>query len=356
MPPATTETHKVFGVDRRVDISDNVFPTAAELEEMEGNMPPCETGWFDSSFPDTKLFYRKFLPAGKPKAIVVFQHGIQTHSGNASVKKDGTKHQMALRAERMIKEGYALYALDMCGHGYSEGTRWFIGDSYKKNVDDLVNFVNLAASFHEDKVPLFISGESFGGTLVIHAARRFQDNPESGPATFDSAILLCPAVIGDLPPYPIYFVLRYMLAPAFPRWVPFFMPNPVSAERIWRDPEVLAYKTAPRRKEMCMDGSGKPFRLGTAVQMLRALDDARTTAIPGFKVPFCLIHGTNDHAVPIEGSDFLDQKAATPAGDKVYLKVQGGYHDLLSDPEGNAETTIQTSLAWIKTRLAKQNI
>jgi alpha-beta hydrolase superfamily lysophospholipase len=344
--------HNVFGVERNIDIP--VLPTASELQSIEDAMPPCEHGWFDSCSEGAKLHYRKWVPASgkKPKAIVVFTHGIQTHSGNADVLKDGRKYQMALKAQGLLAEDYALYAHDMYGHGFSEGTRWFIPD-WRASVKDCVAFCNLVSSFHDKDVPLFVMGESWGGCLSLHVARQFQDDPSSGPSNFDSPILVCPAIIGDLPPYPVYFVLRYMLAPMYPKWVPFFMPNPVSADRIWRDPEVLARKTTPRVKEMMVDGSGKPFRLGSAVQMLGGLDAAKK-AIVGFTLPFLLIHGTADNAVPFAGSVLMDETVSTPADDKVFCRQEGGYHDLFSDPEGVAEDCMKVTIDWIKKRISKK--
>jgi alpha-beta hydrolase superfamily lysophospholipase len=248
------------------------------------------------------------------------------------------------------KEGYAVYAHDMIGHGFSEGTRWLIPGSAETNVDDNVAFCNLVASQHEeDDIPIILMGESYGCTVTIMTARKFQDNPSCGPKNFDSIILTAPAIMGDMPAYPVYLVLRYLLAPNFPAWTPFFMPNPVSAERIWKDPEVLALRTAPRWKEMMVDGSGRPFRLGTALGMVVAMDTVKKE-MPGFKVPYCIVHGTEDAAVLIEGSDYMWDKAATPAEDKVFKRQEGSYHDLLADP--TAEDSIQFTVDFIKKRIA----
>ena len=54
--------HTVFGVERDIDIYQDVFPTPEELEDMESRLPGCEHGWFDSVTTPLKLHYRKFLP------------------------------------------------------------------------------------------------------------------------------------------------------------------------------------------------------------------------------------------------------------------------------------------------------
>jgi hypothetical protein len=53
-----------------------------------------------------------------------------------------------------------------------------------------------------------------------------------------------------------------MLAPLFPTWLPLFVPNQISAERIWRDKEVRAFQTSGWYINMGIDGSGAPFYWG----------------------------------------------------------------------------------------------
>jgi alpha-beta hydrolase superfamily lysophospholipase len=339
---------KIFGVERKVEIDPKVFPTEEEMSKVENTMPGCEHGWFDSVYEGAKLHYRRFVPP-KPKAVVIFAHGISTHSGKSFVLKNGRKLNMALQAAELLKNDMALYAFDMYGHGFSEGTRFWIPETWENNKRDYVNFCNQVASQHPG-VPLFLMGESYGCTLTIHVAKQFQEDPASGPAGFDSIMLVAPAIIGDLPPYPIYFILRYLLAPRYPKWVPFFMPNPISPERIWRDDEVLAIRTAPRYLEQGVDGSGLPFRLGTALNLVVALEEARNTAIPGFTVPYLILHGTEDHGVPIAGSEFMWEKAATPEADRSFLRKEGAYHDLLADFV--AEECMQDMIDWIQKRIA----
>lgn len=127
-PVKPKDKYKLWGKTVEIDIPKQVFPTDAELQAMEDTMPECQHGWFESTN-GLQLHYRKFLPKGKSKGVVVFQHGIQTHSGKSFVLEDsGRKLNMALHSAELIKAGYALYSLDMLGHGYSEGDRWYVPD------------------------------------------------------------------------------------------------------------------------------------------------------------------------------------------------------------------------------------
>merc|ERR1712113_199823 len=183
-------------------------------------------------------------------------------------------------------------------------------------------------------------------------SRRWQDNPDKCPAGFRGFIVTAPAIYGDLPPLPVVLFLRYILKPWFPTRTPFFMPNPVSGDRVWRNYDQLKLDpTFHETKEVKLDGSGRPFRLGTAVSLLNALEDVRETIIPGLNVPFCACHGTDDAAVPITGTIYLDEKSATPDADKCIHKEEGKFHDLYS--EQTRHETVSNILSWINSRLDK---
>ncbi len=65
-----------------------------------------------------------------------------------------------------------------------------------------------------------------------------------------------------------------------------------------------------------LEGGGRPYRLGTALHLLMALEEARSKSIPGLKVPFCVVHGTDDFGVPIAGTEYLIETAETPEAER----------------------------------------
>lgn len=312
-----------------------------QMKCMEDCMPGCQHGWMNSSYENAKLHYRKWVPgAAPPQAVVIFVHGISTHSGKAFIMKDGRKLSSALLSETLVKSNVALYALDLYGHGLSEGTRYWIPGSYETNETDLKNFCQLVARFHEG-VPIFLAGESYGCTLSLLVAKHFQETN-----LIDSVILTAPAIIGDIPPSPVYELLIF-LGGYFPKWRPFFMPNPISPDRIWRDESVRnEIKTGYHQH---IDGSGIPFRLGTGVNLVRALEACRAM-LHEFNVPFLILHGTKDYGVPIEGSELLWEKALSRHESSFY-RLEGAYHDLLADPV--AEECMEKITKWIERRLRK---
>ena len=127
------------------------------------------------------------------------------------------------------------------------------------------------------------------------------------------------------------------------------MPNPISADRIWSNPKVLALHTCKTYKNYGIDGSGKAFRLLTAVNLLIALEDVRDKVIPTLTIPFLIQHGTCDYGVPITGSELLYEKSLTVQKDKEFIRIDGAYHDLLADNQANY--VVQNILNWINKRI-----
>ena len=143
-----------------------------------------------------------------------------------------------------------------------------------------------------------------------------------------------------------------MLAFKSEAWVPFFMPNTVSADRIWSDDEVREKFTDPRFFEMGLEGCGRAFRLGTAVNLLDALEDVRSNAVPKLTAPFCVCHGTEDAAVLVSGTHYLLENAQTPEPDRAVLLQEGAFHDLFSEPK--ADEALQFVIQFLDERSGKK--
>eukprot|EP00978_Attheya_sp_CCMP212_P028289 scaffold97333_cov45-Attheya_sp.AAC.2 len=311
-------------------------------------LDPCDHGWFRSVNDKAWLHYRKFLPSKRPTGVCIWHHGIHAHCG-LGFEVAGKRTNEALLAEMLVEAGFAIYLMDMAGHGLSEGKR-FYNPSWRNSRDDLDEFARFAVSdvasafdiANHDEVPLFLMGQSYGGSLVIQLARKWQDaagdvGAKPPPASFRGICLASPAIYSELPPAPVVFALR-RIASVAPKWKPFFLPNPVSPDRIWKSPEVCQLMMADP-----INGSGKPFRLGTAVAIVDSMEISRTYSIPGFQIPFMVCHGTLDHGVPLKGTVYLDEKSATK--DKVVRIVEGAFHDLLGEPD--APETVQAMIDFM---------
>jgi len=341
-----------------IEIPNDVFPSSEKLKEIDGIFNHPEHGYYEGTYEKKKLHYRKYVPKDNqpPKAIVLWLHGIHGQGGYGMRKKNGRYTNCALRARVLQDCGYALYVPDMLGHGFSEGNRFYV-PKYQVNRDDIVAFCQqiIGTEYNDAAIPLFLMGDSYGGCIILHTARYFQDHPDQAPSNLKGIVLNCPAIIGDLPPKPVIWFLRYALAPFIPRSTPFFMPHPISSERIWKDEEVRKYHSDPKESHgLSMDG--KKFCLGTAVQLLVALETVRKEVIPGLTIcPIHVTHGTEDYGVPIAGSELLMKHCAT-AGDTSSTtklnRVEGGYHDLFSGDD--AKDLMNEQIDWMEERIIAQ--
>lgn len=330
-----------------VELTIPSLPSKEVLAEMDEHASDPNHGFFPT--PYGKLHYRQYLPDGEVKAVCIWQHGIGGHSGNVCKMSEDDFTNIGLLARRFKAAGYALYAPDMLGHGFSEGKRFYIPNgNYSVNRDGLESFAKFAGEQHTG-IPMFLMGDSYGGCLALHVAKMWQDNPLEAPDNFKGICLNAPAIIGDLPSLPVVLFLRYILAPLMPETTPFFMPQPVSPDRIWRDHTIREHFSSDKEKAMQLQGGGKPFCLGTAKGLLNALEDVREKVIPGFKVPYSVAHGIDDWAVQIEGSKFLVEHSSTDEEDRSIRFVEGASHDLMADP--TRQETVAFHLKWIESRL-----
>jgi hypothetical protein len=89
-PSSFISCQDIYGKVVDIDIPESVFPTPKEIEEFEAVAPGCQHGWYQSVSKNDKgepidLHYRYWMPkSGKPKGIVIYTHGIHSHSGHGS--------------------------------------------------------------------------------------------------------------------------------------------------------------------------------------------------------------------------------------------------------------------------------
>lgn len=356
--------YTLWGTTVDLEISKDVFPTDDEIKKIDNLLVNCDHGFFETSR-GTKLHYRKITPANTAvaKGICVFEHGIQGYAG-LGCELDGDLYKHPVLFNHLSEAGYITYALDIQGHGFSEGERFYIPDSeYKHNRDDLASFALHVSKLEEDtlssgdgsdtgsgSLPLFLAGESYGACLAIHVARQWMDKPESGPSNFQGFCVIAPAIVGDLPAAPVITLLT-ALAKIYPTWIPFFMPNTIDSSRIWSIEKVRKEFTSDRRKEMRLSAGGQKFCLGTALALVTALEDVRKDVIPGLNIPFFVCHGTNDYGVPISGSEYLIEHSVTEEKDVGVNFVQDEYHDLLS--EKSRKEVVISMIDWMNSRIEK---
>jgi alpha-beta hydrolase superfamily lysophospholipase len=123
-------------------------------------MPTFTETTLTSSIGQT-IYVRQWLPDGETKHAAPLSHGVFEHGGRY-------EHV----AERFLKHGYAVWALDHYGHGKSPGPR---GDIQHPDhfVDDMK--IVIAALTEATKHEPVLLGHSMGGAIAALYAVRHQD-------------------------------------------------------------------------------------------------------------------------------------------------------------------------------------
>ncbi|XP_027347155.1 caffeoylshikimate esterase [Abrus precatorius] len=273
------------------------------------------------------LFTRSWLPNPntQPRALIFMVHG---YGNDISWTFQATPIFLS-------QMGFACFALDLQGHGHSQGLKAFV-----PNVDlvlhDCLSFFNSIKQNPLFKgLPCFLYGESMGGAicLLIHFA---------DPNGFQGAILVAPMCkISDKvrPKWPIPQILTF-LARFFPT-LP-IVPTPdllyksvkVDHKKVVADMNPLRYR-------------GKP-RLGTVVELLR-VTDLLNERLCDVSLPFVVLHGSDDVVTDPNVSRELYCEAKSE--DKTIKVYDGMMHSLLfGETDENVEIVRKDILSWLNAR------
>ena len=262
------------------------------------------------------IYWQAWLPDAEPSGVVVIAHGVSEHS-------DRYVHV----AERLVREGYAIYAIEHRGHGRSEGPRALI-DRVDNAVADLDSLVSLAAAEHPG-TPVFLLGHSMGGALSVSYAMRHQQR-------LTGLILSAPVAALEAAPMVTRIMARILSALAPQR--PLFA---IDASLVSRDPDVVkAYAEDP------LVYHGKlPVR---TVAELTSTVDSFPDGAGAITVPTLIMYGTADRLCPPEGSVMLGERIG--ATDKTVKSYEGLYHEILNEPE--QQQVLDEMCSWLAAHLA----
>lgn len=262
----------------------------------------------------TKIFYRRWLPAGSARALIVISHGFNSHSG-----------QYLWAAEQLVSRGFAVYALDHRGRGKSEGERFYV-QKFEHYVSDLASFVTLAKAA-EPGVPVFMLGHSAGGVIACVYALEH-------PA--ELAGLICESFAFRVPARDVTLALLKGLSHLAPHAHVLKLKN----EEFSRDPRVVE----AMNHDPLIAGEVQPTQ--TVAEMVRA-DERLEREFAQLTLPLLILHGTRDRATKPSGSQLFYANAGS--SDKTLELYQGHFHDLLNDV--GKERVLGDIAGWIEARL-----
>jgi alpha-beta hydrolase superfamily lysophospholipase len=258
------------------------------------------------------LFRRAWLPE-EPRCLVVVAHGYAEHSGRYEAV-----------GSWLAAEGCAVHALDLVGHGLSEGPRGHVG-AFDDFLGDLDAFLALCRAEHNG-LPVFVLGHSMGGLIVAAWAQRSRPDVAG-------LILSGPALVAGEVPARWQIALLQLLRRVLPR---LRMPRPIAPEALSRDPEVgRAYVADPLIfQHMTLSLAGSLFEAGG-----RTLGSAAK-----IEVPTLLLHGEDDPLVLASGSrQFFEQLGTSGSDLRIYPGLR---HEIFNEPEG--EKVLGDVMAWIR--------
>ena len=283
----------------------------AGIQLMRETTPTEATESTFSGANGLEIFWREWLPAAIPRAVVVIAHGVGEHSGRyGHVAADLTAH------------GYAVYALDHRGHGLSEGDRCVI-DRLERAVEDIGTLIAMARERHRGKRAILL-GHSMGGCLSIAYAVRRQDE-------IDALVLSAPVAVLESASAAMRLIAR-LLSSVVPRLGVF----PVDTDAISTDPAVVRdYENDP------LVHHGKiPVR--TLAELTSEIETF-PERVPTLRLPLLCLHGAEDTLVPPEASRMVEREAGSASKRLVFYP--GMRHEILNEPD--QEKVLTDIRAWL---------
>jgi acylglycerol lipase len=257
-----------------------------------------------------RIFLRSWQPEGKPHAVIVICHGVNSHGG-----------QYAWAAEQFVKGGFTVYALDLRGRGKSEGERFYV-ENVADYVSDVAGAVRIAKS-RDPGVPVFLLGHSAGG--VVSSVYALEN--QAGLAGF-----ICESFAFQVPAPGFALAAIKGLSHIAPRLPVLKLKN----EDFSRDPKAVeALNTDPLTADEVQPAI-------TVAALVRA-DERLREEFPLITLPVLIMHGTDDKATVCHGSEFFYETVGSK--DKTLKLYEGHYHDLLNDI--GKESVMADIRAWI---------
>lgn len=276
------------------------------MQHQDGRIPSA--GGLD-------LYYQSWHPSTSVCGAIAIVHGLGGHSG-----------QFGPVVHHFVPQGYAVYGIDLRGHGRSPGQRGYI-NHWSEFREDVTRLRHHVLAQHPD-VPLFLWGHSLGGVIVLDDALR-------DPAGLHGIVITAPA-LGAVGVPPLRMAVGKLLSWVWPRFslqtgladIPCSR-DPVVAEALLHDPLHHSRGTA---------------RLSTEFIKTKTWVQAHAADL---QVPLLILHGGDDRVAQPEGSrHFFEQ---VELADKERYEYQGGYHEIHNDI--NRDEVLADASRWLNTHL-----
>lgn len=259
----------------------------------------------------TRIWYQSWRPDA-PKAILAVVHGLGEHSGRYGNVVD-----------YLVPRGYAVYALDLPGHGRSGGRRGHI-ERFTDYTADVGRLAKRACG-NLPRLPVFLLGHGLGGPIAFHYALE-------QPASLQGVIASSPVVRPKLKvPVAKMLLARVMTG----IWPTFTQHSALPARALSHDPQVVAaYLADPLVHDLVT------ARL--AMEMLAA-GEAMLARAQELRVPLLALVSGGDTIVDVEASKEFFSRVASQ--DKTLHVYPGFLHEGHNELE--REQPLADLAAWL---------
>ena len=290
----------------------NVPPHAPDI------VTPALDGDFLRADDGMQLPLYSWLPAGRPRAVVLYVHGFNDYS-----------HGVAEPAKAMEADGIATFAYDQRGFGRApDRGRWA---GAKRMAQDMAEATHLLRKRYPG-VPLFVFGESMGGAVAIVAATS-ATGAEKPIA--DGYILLAPAVWGRAE-MNMFERSALWLADTF-------MP---SVTFTGSSLHIMASDNIEMLRALAHDPLFIKATRADAIEGLVNLMTLAQNAAPEFDEHALILYGAHDELIPARAMKrFIARLPKVPSSRRCIAYYGNGYHMLARDLE--AAVVIRDMESWM---------
>ncbi|KAL0579618.1 hypothetical protein V5O48_002390 [Marasmius crinis-equi] len=301
---------------------------------------PYTEAWLQGPEPKSTKFYTRTYSCPGPKAALVFIHGFAEHVGRYDhIHPRFPKHDIALFT--FDQRGFGRTALDEKER--SKDSSWG-----KTSWDDQMQDITWALKHAQQTfpgIPLFLMGHSMGGGEVLGYTTGYGD--QSITTTLAGVIASSPLIQQTKP------------APKILRWIggkasvlsPYTVipadlnPDDLSRNKVANE----AYMKDPLIKQ-----SGTLRGIGDMLNKGEELLKKQSYKHWPPNVPALFIHGTGDRVTSYHASQAFHDGLSIK--DKKIRLFEGGYHELVNDPEDVPDQVVKEIFDFIDSHLQSQEV
>lgn len=264
------------------------------------------------------LYGQSWIPERKPAAVINYVHGFKDHS-----------NRFSKWAVRFAECGYAVVAIDLRGHGYSEGRRGY-APGFHSFIEDAGVLLSNSRALLDDSFHI-LYGHSLGGNIVTNYLINGKNLPHA-------AVIASPWFTLTVPPSWFKLLVAHTIKYVLPS---LSLKSDLEARYLSRDLAVVEeYKRDPLVHNLIRP---KLF-IEIEKQGLKA-----SRSIYKINIPLLVMHGTDDNICSFRHArNFVMNSGSLTA----FREWPGAYHELHNDViEKEVFDFVRT---WMENELTRQ--